>query len=242
MIDRPPQAGLRKPRLMTCSPWPPNGSSRAGQPLVSRPERSRTTKRSCDCMFSPRSARCACKTSPSRNRSVRRSGTSRGAAPNSIRDYVTLVGAVFTYEIRRGRCESNPVSRADLPRRGDRQEVRYLTRDELESLLAAVPTDELGQFERVLYLTAAMTGLRRGELLALRRLDVDLEAGLFRVRRSFRRGRFDSPKTRSRSARYRSGQRVRTALAKHVESPGSSNLMTSCSAIPRREIPTTLRT
>ena len=141
-----------------------------------------------------------------------------GAAVNSIRDYVTLVSAVFTYEIRRGRCESNPVSRADLPRRGDRQEVRYLTREELETLLAAVPADELGRLERVLYLTAAMTGLRRGELLALRRLDVDLEAGLLRVRRSFRRGRFDSPKTRSSVRAVPLGQRVRAELAKHLES------------------------
>jgi integrase len=47
-------------------------------------------------------------------------------------------------------------------------------------LLAAgilvTPDDPLGATERVLYLTAAMTGLRQGELLALRWRDVDWTA------------------------------------------------------------------
>jgi integrase len=38
-----------------------------------------------------------------------------------------------------------------------------------------VPGDVLGSVERPLYLTAAMTGLRQGELIALRWIDVDLE-------------------------------------------------------------------
>ena len=40
-------------------------------------------------------------------------------------------------------------------------------------MLRAVPDDPLGAVERPLYLTAAMTGLRQGELLALRWSDVD---------------------------------------------------------------------
>ena len=42
-----------------------------------------------------------------------------------------------------------------------------------------------------------LTGLRIGELLALRWQDVDLDAGLLRVRRTLYEGHFDEPKTRS---------------------------------------------
>ena len=56
-----------------------------------------------------------------------------------------------------------------------------------------------GTTERVLYLTAAMTGLRRGELLALRWQDIDWTAGVVRVRRNYTRGQFGTPKSRRSS-------------------------------------------
>jgi integrase len=51
----------------------------------------------------------------------------------------------------------------------------------------------------VLYRTAAMLGLRRGEVLALRWCDVDWSAGVVRVRRNYTRGEFGTPKTRRSS-------------------------------------------
>jgi integrase len=62
-------------------------------------------------------------------------------------------------------------------------------------VLRAVPDDALGAVERPLYLTAAMTGLRQGELLALRWSDVDWRASRARVAESYTRGGFDSPKS-----------------------------------------------
>jgi integrase len=62
-------------------------------------------------------------------------------------------------------------------------------------VLRAVPDDALGAVERPLYLTAAMTGLRQGELLALRWRDVDWSASRVRVAESYTRGAFDSPKS-----------------------------------------------
>jgi integrase len=53
--------------------------------------------------------------------------------------------------------------------------------------------------ERVLYRTAAMTGMRRGELLALRWMDVAWTNRVIRVRRSFTRGEFGAPKSRRSS-------------------------------------------
>ena len=58
------------------------------------------------------------------------------------------------------------------------------------------PDDALGRVERALYLTAAMTGMRQGELLALRWMDVDWLAHRVRVRRNYVRGRFGTPKSK----------------------------------------------
>ncbi len=61
------------------------------------------------------------------------------------------------------------------------------------------PDDALGRVERALYLTAAMTGMRQGELLALRWMDVDWLAHRVRVRRNYVRGRFGTPKSKRSS-------------------------------------------
>lgn len=59
--------------------------------------------------------------------------------------------------------------------------------------------DDLARVDRVLYLIAAMTGLRQGELLALRRMDIDWVAQRIRVRRNYVRGRFGTPKSKRSS-------------------------------------------
>ena len=50
-----------------------------------------------------------------------------------------------------------------------------------------------------MYMTAAMTGMRQGELLALRWRDVDWTARRVRVRRNFVRGEFGTPKSKRSS-------------------------------------------
>jgi integrase len=54
----------------------------------------------------------------------------------------------------------------------------------------------LGVVDRVMYLTAAMTGLRQGELLALRWMDIDWNAKRVRVRRNVVRGELGTPKSK----------------------------------------------
>jgi integrase len=50
--------------------------------------------------------------------------------------------------------------------------------------------------DRAFYIVAAQTGLRHGELVALRWRDVDWTAMRIRVRRNYVRGEFGTPKTR----------------------------------------------
>jgi len=125
--------------------------------------------------------------------------------------------AMFAFAIRRGWCVRNPVALVEKPRGGRNLDIRFLEVQELEALLAATPTDERGLTERVLYLTAAMTGLRRGELLALRWQDIDWTAGVVRVRRNYTRGQFGTPKSHRSSRAVPLAQRVRGELELHHE-------------------------
>lgn len=66
------------------------------------------------------------------------------------------------------------VAAADRPPQAPvSQDIRYLSVEEVEALLRALPDDELGAIDRAIYLAAAMTGLRQGELVALCWRDVD---------------------------------------------------------------------
>ena len=123
-----------------------------------------------------------------------------GRATKSVLNYLGLLHSIFVYGEKRGWCASNPCKLVDKPRNeGAAEEIRFLDEAELESLLQEVPDDAMGRVERALYLTAAMTGLRQGELLALRWRDVDWTAGRLRVRRNFVRGEFGTPKSKRSS-------------------------------------------
>jgi integrase len=124
----------------------------------------------------------------------------KGLSPKSRRNALGILHSVFDFAIREGWAASNPVKEVEQPRIDSTDpDIRFLQVEEVEALLRAVPDDDLGLVERVLYLTAAMTGMRQGELLALRWMDLDWEAGRVRVRRNFVRGEFGTPKSKRSS-------------------------------------------
>jgi integrase len=116
-----------------------------------------------------------------------------GLAPTTVVHHVTFLGGLFRFAIKRGWASSNPVAFVDrqrLPRQAGGR-LRFLQPEEIEALLRAVPRNELGRLERPLYLCAAMTGLRQGELLALKWKDIDWTARRVRVADNYPRGRYD---------------------------------------------------
>jgi integrase len=140
-----------------------------------------------------------------------------GLAPNTVRNQLNLLHAILRRAVRRGALAVNPVDQIDRPRippNRDRR-LRFLQPTQLEHLLDAVPADQLGSVEHPLYLTAAMTGLRQGELLALRWQDVDFNAGRVRVADSYSRGRLGAPKSRSSLRSVPLADRIGSTLAKH---------------------------
>ena len=124
-------------------------------------------------------------------------------AVKSIHNYLGFLHSIFEFAIAEGWATHNPVKHARKPERDEGDpDVRFLDQDELEALLLAAPTRltpesaALWLVDRVMYLTAAMTGLRQGELLALRWTDIDWTAKRIRVRRNYVRGEYGTPKSK----------------------------------------------
>jgi integrase len=119
-----------------------------------------------------------------------------GLHPKTVSNCVGLLHSIFEFAIRRRWATQNPCKRIEKPKIVEDADVRFLDEAEVEALLRAVPDTEFGRVQRVLYLTAVMTGMRQGELLALRWIDVDWLSRRVRVRRNYVRGQFGTPKSR----------------------------------------------
>jgi integrase len=122
----------------------------------------------------------------------------KGLAPKTIKNVIATLSALFTFACapRRRWATSNPCVGADLPAVDDTGEIRFLTIAELDLLVAHARRGIFQEQDRVLYVVAAMTGLRLGELVALRWRDVDWTAARIRVRQNYVRGRYGSPKSK----------------------------------------------
>src|SRR5215217_9491332 len=95
-----------------------------------------------------------------------------------------------------------------------REEIRPLNRDQVCVLFEAVRGDRL----EAMYIVAVTTGLRRGELQGLKWEDLDLEAGMFQVRRTLSEPKggyiFEAPKS-GKGRNIRLTQRATVALREH---------------------------
>ncbi len=120
-----------------------------------------------------------------------------GLSSKTVQNHLNFLQGVFSFSIKRGWAQSNPVAYVDRPKknRSPHQRIRFLQPPELDALIDAAQDDTLGAVERVLYLAAALTGLRQGELLGLKWLDIDAHAARIRVADNFTRGKMDTPKS-----------------------------------------------
>jgi integrase len=142
-----------------------------------------------------------------------------GLPVKTVTNHLNFAHGVFGFAVKRGWAISNPVAAADRPRAAPVDpDIRFLDREELEALLwAAARDDVLGPTDAALFLTAATTGLRQGELAALRWRDVDWSAGVVRVRRSYSRGEWGTPKSRRSSRAVPLPDRTAAELDRHYQ-------------------------
>ena len=123
-----------------------------------------------------------------------------GLSDKTVRNYVGALRALFNFAADRRRrwATRNPIADIELPRAPTYTEIRYLTSDEVWALVEAARPGEYQPLDRAMYLTAAMTGLRIGELQALDWRSVDFMHARIRVRRTWDRKAktFTTPKSR----------------------------------------------
>ena len=101
-----------------------------------------------------------------------------------------------------GYVSENPAAKTKLPRREGKAERRTLTPEEIRLLVS-----NLQEPARSLVLLLTATGLRIGELLALRWRNVDLKAGMLQVSETVYDGHFDQSKTRRADGSFQSVRR-----------------------------------
>ncbi len=139
-----------------------------------------------------------------------------GLSAKTVRNHCTFASGLFGFAVRKGWATTNPVNAEDLPEVPHDTEIHFLDHEEMEALFrAADGGDALGSTDLVLYMTAATTGLRMGELLALQWKDVDWAAGSIRVRRSYTRGAFSTPKSATSARVVPLTDRLAGALERH---------------------------
>jgi integrase len=91
-----------------------------------------------------------------------------GLSVSRIRQARSLMSSTLKSAVRNQMIQSNPADGASIPR-ASRNEMRFLTPAEIQQLV-----DEIPERHRSLVLTLAYTGIRQGELTALRRRRINL--------------------------------------------------------------------
>ncbi len=139
-----------------------------------------------------------------------------GLAGSTVSNHVNYLHAIFAFAQRREDVEVNPVTAAAKPKASKAtSDFSYLSPAQVDAAVHAVADDYLRQTDRTIILTAAMTGLRQGELIALRWRDVLGPDSALYVRGSVSRGVEGTPKSETSKREVPMGDRVARALELH---------------------------
>jgi integrase len=105
---------------------------------------------------------------------------------------LTILGAIMERARKVYGLPTNPIRDVEkLRERYDATRFAFYSSEEVHALVRAAAPEQDG----AIFLTAAFTGLRRGELIALRWRDVDFERSAIRVAGSFSDGQLTTPKS-----------------------------------------------
>lgn len=108
----------------------------------------------------------------------------------TINHLITVLKGMSKHAVRWGYLRNNPALYVERPKILDK-EMDFFTKEEIGVFLAHVPP-----MRYALFLTAIMTGLRQGELLAMKWGNLDWNLGQYFVKESLYQGRFLEPKSR----------------------------------------------
>ncbi len=135
-----------------------------------------------------------------------------GISTRTVQYAHSLLKRALTQAVHDGLIPRN-VAEAVRPPKLKRDEVQPLNAGQVRTLLQAA--EKAGDRLSTLYTVAVRTGMRPGEMLALRWSDVDLEAGTLQINRALSEGEFTPPKTARSRRRINLSPATVTALKSH---------------------------
>lgn len=98
-------------------------------------------------------------------------------SPASANRAVAIVSSVFNYAIDELEIYSGPNPASKIKKNYEAPRERFAQADEMPRLVAAMAEDPLGDF----FLLALLTGARRANLQAMRKSELNLDEGLWRI-------------------------------------------------------------
>src|SRR3954465_2311099 len=122
---------------------------------------------------------------------ARRLGADRPLSNATKRKVIVIFHGVMARACRVYRLQVNPVANVEKPRLAGPGAIDVFSPEEVHVLVRAAALEQ----DAAILLTAAFTGLRQGELVALRWRDVDFAGSAIRVRASYTNGHLTSPKS-----------------------------------------------
>ena len=135
----------------------------------------------------------------------------KGLAPKNVENIYSVLSKVLDSAVEDRMISASPCRRIAMPKDHD-EEVGIPTFEDVEQVRAA-----LGERWQVIPVVLAGSGLRIGELLGLRREDVDMKAGTVRVgRQRLQSGEIAPLKSKASRRSVPVGKVVTKALAAHL--------------------------
>jgi integrase len=136
----------------------------------------------------------------------------RGRGWQTVRNAWVLVSSILETAVEYGYLDANPARGVKFPQKALKEKPAMIAGNSLGKLL-----EQLQEPHRTMVRLVAATGLRIGELLAVRWAAVDLDAGTLAVRESVYEGKFQPPKTRRAQRTIPLGPQVVATLRAHRE-------------------------
>jgi len=134
----------------------------------------------------------------------------RGAGWQSVRNAWVLLSSILESAVEYGYLQANPARGVKFPQKALKKKPAMIAGDDFARLLR-----QLSEPHRTMVSLIAATGLRIGELLALRWSSLDLEVGALTVRESVFEGKFQAPKTQRALRTIPLGPHAVKALKEH---------------------------